>query len=50
VDHVGTWSSSVDLKAGASFAAMFEKALQTFVSGSWRYGRYSGTWTIRAFK
>ncbi len=49
-DHVGTWSSSIDLKAGASFAEMFEKALQTFVSGNWRYGGYSGTWTIRAFK
>ena len=49
-DHVGTWSSSIDLKANASFAEMFEQALQTFVSGNWRYGAYSGTWTIRAFK
>ena len=49
-DHVGTWTSSIDLKAGASFAELFEKALQTFVSGNWRYGAYSGTWTIRAFK
>lgn len=49
-DHVGTWSSSIDLKAGASFAKLFEKALETFVSGNWRYGGYSGTWTIRAFK
>ena len=49
-DHVGTWTSSIDLKPGASFAELFEKALQTFVSGDWRYGQYSGTWTIRAFK
>ncbi|MEO7503187.1 MAG: hypothetical protein ABIW94_11165, partial [Gemmatimonadaceae bacterium] len=49
-DHVGTWSSSINLKSDASFAELFEKALQTFVSGNWRYGRYSGTWTIRAFK
>jgi hypothetical protein len=50
VDHVGTWSSGIDLKADASFAELFEKALETFVSGNWRYGRYSGSWTIRAFK
>ena len=49
-DHVGTWTSSIDLKRDASFAELFEKALQTFVSGNWRYGAYSGTWTIRAFK
>ena len=42
-DHVGTWSSGIDLKADASFAELVEKALQTFVSGNWRYGRYSGT-------
>jgi len=49
-DHVGTWSSGIELKEEASFAELFEKALQTFVSGNWRYGQYSGTWTIRAFK
>ena len=49
-EHFGTWSSSIDLQANASFAEMFEKSLHTFVSGDWRYSAYSGTWTIRAFK
>lgn len=49
-DHVGTWTSGIDLKADAAFADLFEKALESFVSGNWRYGRYSGSWTIRAFK
>ena len=49
-DHLGTWSASVNLKANAGFADLFEKALKTFVGGKWRYGRHSGSWSIRAFK
>jgi hypothetical protein len=50
VDHLGTWTSGTELKATASFSELFEKALETFVSGNWRYSSYSGSWTIRAFK
>jgi hypothetical protein len=49
-EYTGTWRAGVDLKRNAPFADLFEKAVQTVVSGSWRAGRYSGTWSIRAFK
>jgi hypothetical protein len=48
--YTGTWSADVDLKGNAGFADLFEKAVQTVVSGKWRFGRQSGTWSIRAFK
>lgn len=48
-EYSGTWSAGVDLKADARFADLFEMALQTVVSGKWRVGRQSGTWSIRAF-
>jgi len=44
----GSWRSGVHLKANAGFSALFEKAMQTVVSGSWRTGRYSGAWSITA--
>ena len=50
VDHVGTWTSSINLKDDAAFADLFEKAFKDWVGGNWRYSRYSGSWTIRAFK
>jgi len=46
----GSWRAGVNLKANAGFADLFEKAVQSVVSGSWRYGRHSGSWSIRAFK
>lgn len=49
-EYLGTWSSSVELKKRAGFADLFEKAVQSVVSGRWRYGGYSGSWSIRAFK
>lgn len=49
-EHAGTWSAGVNLKADAGFADLFEKAIQTIVSGNWRAGRHSGAWSIRAFK
>jgi len=44
----GSWRSGVDLKPNARFADLFEKAAQNIVSGSWRFGSYSGGWSIRA--
>lgn len=48
-EHSGTWSAGVALKADARFADLFEMAVKTVVSGNWRAGRQSGTWSIRAF-
>lgn len=47
-EYSGTWTASVDLKPGARFADMFAKAVETAVSGTFRAGRVSGSWTIRA--
>ena len=48
-EYSGAWSAGVDLKGDAPFANLFEKAVQTVVSGNWRGGRQSGAWSIRAF-
>jgi iron(III)-enterobactin esterase len=44
----GSWRSSVDLKASARFADLFEKAAQNIVNGTWRLGSNSGGWSIKA--
>ena len=48
-EYAGTWSAKVTLKPNAGFAELFEQAAQAAVSGSWRAGGRSGTWSIRAF-
>ena len=50
VEYSGVWSATVDLKAQAPFADLFETALRTVVSGKWWLGRQSGPWSIRAYK
>lgn len=47
-EYAGTWTASVDLQPGTRFADMFAKAMETAVSGTFRAGRVSGSWTIRA--
>ena len=47
-EYSGTWTADVKLPASAPFANLFEKAVQTAVSGRWRTGRYFGAWSIRA--
>ena len=49
-EYSGTWTTDVDLKVDAPFVDLFEKAVQTVVSGNWRAGRRSGAWSIRAIK
>jgi hypothetical protein len=49
-EYSGTWSADVDLKRNAKFARLFEKAVQSVVSGNWRTGRQSGGWSIRLGK
>jgi hypothetical protein len=48
-EYAGTWNATVDLKPNASFADLFAMAAQKVVSGTWRTGGNSGSWSIRAF-
>jgi len=48
-EYSGTWSAGAGLKANAPFGDLFEEAVRSIVSGSWRAGGQSGTWSIRAF-
>jgi hypothetical protein len=48
-EYSGTWTSSVDLKPGARFVDMFDRAAVAIVSGTWSAaGARSGAWSIRA--
>ena len=49
-EYSGTWTAGVDLNVDALFVDLFEKAIQTIVSGNWRAGSKSGAWSIRASK
>jgi hypothetical protein len=49
-EYSGTWTAAVELKGDARFVDLFEKAAQTVVSGTWRAGKQSGAWSIRASK
>jgi hypothetical protein len=48
-EYSGTWSASVGLQAQAPLADLFGTAVQRVMSGRWRAGSQSGTWSIRAF-
>jgi len=45
----GTWRATVDQMPDSSLADMFALAVQKVVSGSWRVGANSGSWSIRVF-
>jgi hypothetical protein len=45
----GTWSSHIEVSRNAPFSELFAAALRAAVGGNWRFGAYSGTWSIRAF-
>jgi len=47
-EYAGTWNSAVSLSPEARLAAMFESALRGAVTGTWKAGAYSGSWSIRA--
>ena len=47
-ERAGTWSAAVSLPLEAGFAAMLEAASKAAVSGTWKAGAYSGSWSIRA--
>jgi hypothetical protein len=48
-EYAGTWTARVDLKATASFADLFAKAIGAAVSGTFSAGAQSGAWTIQVF-
>jgi hypothetical protein len=48
-EYAGTWSTDVDLGAGARLSSLLEKAVDSVVSGRWRAGGQSGAWSIRAY-
>lgn len=48
-EYSGTWNATLALKPNAPFADLFAMAAQNVVSGSWRTGGNSGSWSIRAF-
>ena len=49
-EYAGTWTAALDGKRDARLGVLFEKALQTIVSGNWGVGGRSGAWSIRTFK
>ena len=49
-EYSGTWTAVVDGKPDARLADLFEKALQTVVSGNWRGVGRTGAWSIRTFQ
>jgi len=46
-EYTGTFTASVDLKAGTQFSDLFEKAVAAMVSGTWQWRNKSGAWSIR---
>jgi hypothetical protein len=47
-EYSGTWTGAVSISPEARLAAMLESALRAVVSGTWKAGAYSGSWSIRA--
>jgi hypothetical protein len=47
-EYAGTWASTVSLSPQARLAEMLESALRAVVSGTWKAGPRSGSWSIRA--
>lgn len=47
-EYSGTWTAAVSLPPGDRLAAMLELAVRAAVSGTWKTGASSGSWSIRA--
>ena len=45
----GVWTSQTALAPEASLAQMLESALNAVVTGTWKSGGNSGSWSIRAY-
>lgn len=48
-EYSGSWSASVGLPRESSFADLFAAAATAAMSGTWRAGRQSGSWSIRVY-
>ena len=46
-EYSGTWTAATQLAPEARLADMLESALRAVVSGTWKAGAYSGSWSIR---
>jgi hypothetical protein len=47
-EYAGNWTSTTSLSPQAHLAEMLESALRAVVSGTWKAGPRSGSWSIRA--
>jgi hypothetical protein len=47
-EYSGTWTCTTTLSSQAHLAEMLESALRAVVSGTWKSGPRSGSWSIRA--
>ena len=47
-EYTGSFTSAASLKATTEFGDLFEKAVESAVSGTWRAGGDGGAWSIRA--
>lgn len=47
-EYSGTWTSATSLSPQAHLAEMLESALRAVVTGTWKSGSRSGSWSIRA--
>lgn len=47
-EYLGTWTAPVALSPNAGLADLLESALRALVTGTWKAGAYSGSWSIRA--
>src|SRR5579864_649936 len=47
-EYSGTWTSTTSLSPQAHLAEMLESALRAVVTGTWKSGPRSGSWSIRA--
>ena len=47
-EYSGTWTSTTPLSPQAHLAEMLESALRAVVTGAWKAGPRSGSWSIRA--
>jgi hypothetical protein len=45
----GTWRANIELPVTSHLRDLFEAAIVSAISGSWRMGNYAGAWTIRAY-
>jgi hypothetical protein len=47
-EYSGTWTAQTPLKPEAPLVQMLESALRAVVTGTWKAGAASGSWSIRA--